>query len=189
MAGEALLGGMNRKAQFMRFAFSRSALRGIALGGAVLLALWANASEQPAYAARGPFTEFHGHWSGNGTIRIVGSNIERVRCDAQYRILDSSAHEIRLDLSCKSDTYQFDLYGRFQADAGNHVSGQWTERTRGIGGNVIGYTRGDQLQIHVESSAFNANLYMTTRGRWQKVRIDSHGSDQNVDASITLHRH
>jgi hypothetical protein len=172
----------------MRFTSSRSIRRALALGGAVILAFWAVAGGQPTYAASGPFAEFHGRWAGSGTIRIVGSKIERVRCDAQYQVLDSSAHEIRLDMSCKSDTYQFDLAGRFQADAGDHISGQWTERTRGIGGNVIGYARGDRLQIHVESSAFNANLYMITRGRRQNVKIDSHGGGQNVDASIALYR-
>jgi hypothetical protein len=144
---------------------------------------------QPASAAAGPFADFHGRWSGTGTIRQEGSKTERIRCSANYRVLGSTAHQVDLELRCSSDSYNFNLAGQFQADAGNQISGHWTEQSRNIGGTVVGNASGNRIQIHVESSAFAATLYMVTRGRQQSVTIDSHGGGQVVKASISLRRH
>ncbi len=113
---------------------------------------------------------------------------ERIRCKANYRVGDSSGHEAKLELTCKSDSYSFDLVGDFQADGSQKITGRWTERSRNIGGTVIGQARGSHMQILVESSAFAANLIMVTRGTRQSVSIDSHGGGQVVKASIDLHR-
>lgn len=141
-----------------------------------------------AWADDGPFHEFDGSWSGNGTLRPSGGAAERIRCNASYRQRGSSQHEIDLQLRCASDSYNFDLSGQFTADAQNQVSGRWTERTRGIGGTAVGNAQGDRLQIHVESSGFAADLVMLTRNRRQSVTIDSQGGGQIVKASITLSR-
>ena len=171
-----------------RSAFRPSSRRAAAIGCALFLIFCGWAGWQPALAASGPFADFRGHWSGTGTIRQAGSKTERIRCNANYRPLGSSQHEVILQLSCKSDSYNFDLTGQFQADASNRISGNWTERTRGIGGTVIGNARGTRIQIHVESSAFAATLHMVTRSRRQSVTIDSHGGGQVVKASISLRR-
>jgi hypothetical protein len=141
-----------------------------------------------ASAASGPFAEFPGSWSGNGTIKPGDSPTERIRCTATYRVRGSTQHDIDLSLRCASDSYNFDLAGEFQADAGNQISGRWTERSRSIGGSAVGNAQGDRLQIHVESSAFSADLVMITRGRRQSVTIDSQGGGQIVKASMTLTR-
>ena len=141
----------------------------------------------PALAASGPFADFKGAWSGTGKVRTE-TKTERIRCDAKYRVSDSSGHAVNLELTCKSDSYSFDLVGDFRANASGAISGRWTERSRGIGGTVIGQGRGDYIQILVESSAFAAKLVMVTRGRRQSVSIDSHGGGQVVKASIGLHR-
>jgi hypothetical protein len=44
------------------------------------------------------------------------------------------------------------------------------------------------MDIHVESSAFSANLRLVTRGRRQAINFDAHGGGQVVDSSITLSR-
>jgi len=167
-----------------RFAsFSTAAL----LGGS-LLALGFGALPRPALAAGGPFTALAGSWSGTGSIQPGNGTTERIRCNANYRLRGSTGHEVDVDLRCASDSYNFDLTGQFTADSGDHISGQWTERTRNIGGNAIGTTRGDQIMVHVESGAFSANLSLTTRGRRQNVTIDSPGGGQPVKAAITLSR-
>jgi hypothetical protein len=154
----------------------------------LLLGLWAS-SPLPAVAAEtGPFAGFDGHWSGTGTIKPADKPAERIRCDATYRPRGSSQHEIDLELRCDSDSYKFDLAGQFQADEGNHISGNFTERSRGVGGSVIGNAQGPRMQFHVESSAFSATMVMTTRGRSQAVSIDAQGGGQFVKASMTLHR-
>lgn len=146
------------------------------------------ADPQPASAASGPFAQFPGSWSGNGTIRQTNESTERIRCTASYRLRGSTQHDIDLQLRCASDSYNFDLSGQFQADESNQVSGRWTEHSRNIGGTAIGRAHGDRLEIHVESSAFSADLVMVTRNRRQAVTIDSQGGGQIVKASITLRR-
>lgn len=159
------------------------------LGGAILaLAGGYAALPRPAFAATGPFAALTGSWGGTGTIQPGNGTTERIRCNANYRPRGSSGHEIDLDLRCASDSYNFDLTGQFAADDGNHISGQWSERTRNIGGNAIGTARGDQIQVHVESGGFSADLALVTRGRRQTVSIASPGGGQPMKASITLSR-
>lgn len=159
-----------------------------AAGTLLLLSLWASWPLPGASAESGPFAGFDGHWSGTGTIKPADSPAERIRCEATYRPRGSSQHEIDLQLRCDSDSYKFDLAGQFQADEGNHISGNFTERTRGVGGSVVGNAQGPRMQFHVESSAFSATMVMTTRGRSQAVAIDAQGGGQFVKASMTLHR-
>ena len=111
---------------------------------------------------------------------------ERIRCTANYRPLGSTGHEVNLRLRCDSDSYKFDLVGDFRADEANYISGRWTESTRNVGGTAIGTARGDRFQLHVESSAFSATMYITTRGSRQSVSIDAYGGGQEIKASITL---
>jgi len=166
------------------FLFGPSMRRAAILGCSVALFLCAGASSQ---AAAGPFSGFNGRWSGTGKVRTQDKT-ERIRCKANYRVGDSSGHEAKLELTCKSDSYSFDLVGDFQADPSERIAGRWTERSRNIGGTVVGQARGNRMQILVESSAFAANLIMVTHGKRQSVGIDSHGGGQAVKASIDLHR-
>ncbi len=154
----------------------------------VALLLLAGAGVVPASAAEGPFADFHGYWSGTGTIKPSDKPTERIRCNATYRPRGSTHHEIDLKLRCESDSYKFDLSGQFQADEGNHISGSFTEQTRNVGGTVIGNARGPHMQIHVESSGFSATMVLDTKGTRQNVKIDAQGGGQLVNASITLHR-
>ena len=161
----------------------------IVVGGILIgLVFGFTALPQPADAAGGPFTPLAGSWSGGGTIQPGNGATERIRCNANYRPRGSSGHEVDLDLRCASDSYNFDLVGQFSADSGNRLSGQWTERTRNIGGGAVGLARGDSLQVHVESGGFAADLSLVTRGRRQNVAINSAGGGQIVKAQITLSR-
>lgn len=169
------------------FLFEQLLRRTTILSFFAVLLLALGAGPQPARAAAGPFSGFNGHWSGTGKVRTQDKT-ERIRCKANYRVSDSSGHEAKLELTCKSDTYSFDLVGDFEADASGRITGRWTERSRNIGGTVIGQSRGEYIQILVESSAFAAKLVMLTRGTRQSVSIDSHGGGQVVKASIELHR-
>lgn len=169
------------------FFFSKPSIRRFAiLGCSTVLLLIATAGAQPAHAATGPFSGFEGQWSGTGKVRTQ-EKTERIRCKANYRVADSSGHQAKLELTCTSDTYSFDLVGDFEANAGERISGRWTERSRNIGGTVIGQARGDYIQILVESSAFAAKLVMMTRGsrqarrhRFARRRPDGKGVDQSA---------
>lgn len=154
----------------------------------LLLSIGAGAGVVTASAGEGPFGDFRGHWSGTGTIKPSDKPTERIRCDATYRPRGSTQHEIDLQLRCDSDSYKFDLSGQFQADESNNISGNFTERTRGVGGTVVGNAQGPRIQIHVESSGFSATMVLVTKGVRQTVNIDAQGGGQFVKASITLHR-
>lgn len=155
---------------------------------AIAAATLIGATALPA-AADGPFADFPGNWSGTGKIRVQGQGgPERLRCKANYRARGSSGNQIDLQLSCDSDSYSFDLVGDFEVDADNKLSGHWSENSRNVGGTAIGSVRGDRMQIHIESSAFAANLNMTTKGKSQKISFDAHGGGQVVDSTITLSR-
>src|SRR6185312_11998837 len=104
-----------------------------------------------------------------------GQDVERLRCKANYRLRGSTGSEIDLQLSCDSDSYKFDLTGQFQADEKGQISGRWSESSRNVGGTAIGTIRGPRLTLHIESSAFAANLGMVTRARQQTVTFDAHG--------------
>ncbi len=157
------------------------------LGCAAAL-LCAGAAWQAAAARSGPFANFRGDWSGTGIIRVKGQDnkqtTERIRCNAAYR--QSGGQDVNLKLVCKSDSYSFDLTGDFEADASNHITGQWTEHTRNVGGSVTGQARGSRLLVHAESPALNANLSMVTHSRRQSVSLKAAGGGQQVSASITL---
>ncbi|HET9904909.1 MAG TPA: hypothetical protein VFQ27_14525 [Xanthobacteraceae bacterium] len=163
--------------------FSRGIVSALA---AVVLTAAAGGSD--VRAASGPFADFPGSWSGTGTIRLSNGGTERIRCTARYRVRSSGGYDVDLSLTCASDSYKFDLTGDFRANESEQITGQWTERTRNIGGSVIGRARGNRIQIHAESSGFAADLVMTTRERRQSVSIDSRGGGQTVEASITLRR-
>jgi hypothetical protein len=139
-----------------------------------------------ALAQSGPFADFSGSWSGNGTLRPENGASERIRCNATYK--PAGRRDIELQLRCASDSYNFDLSGQFSADENNQVSGRWTERTRSTGGTAVGIAQGDRLQLHIESAGFAADVVMVTRNRRQSVDIDSHGAGQVVKATITLNR-
>jgi len=143
---------------------------------------------QSALADSGPFAALPGDWSGSGKIRVQGQSPERLRCKATYRSTGSTQHDVNLRLACDSDSYKFDLTGEFTADEGNRISGRWSESSRNVGGTAIGTVQGDRFQIHVESSAFAANMELVTRGGRQAVTFDAHGGGQVVDSSITLNR-
>lgn len=163
--------------------------RTVVLGCAAIM-LCCGAILQPLAARSGPFASFGGDWSGSGIIRVKKQddkqNTERIRCSAAYR--QQGGYDVNLKLVCKSDTYDLDLSGQFTADDGNHVTGQWTEHTRNVGGGVTGSVRGSRLVVHAESPALNANLSMITRGGRQSVSLKAAGGGQQVTASITLRR-
>lgn len=143
----------------------------------------------PTAAQTGPFAALPGNWSGTGKIRVKSGETltnERIRCTATYRLRGN--YNIDLRLGCTSDSYKFDLTGEFEADETGRFSGRWTEHSRNVGGTAIGTVRGDTLQVHVESSAFAADLQLVTRGQRQTISLDSHGAGQIVTASIALQR-
>jgi len=140
-----------------------------------------------AVAADGPFNDFSGTWTGNGTLRPTGGAVERIRCNASYRPRGSTMHEIDLQLRCASDSYKFELHGNVRYQDGR-VRGDWSESTRGAAGQVYGTVNGEQIDVRVEGQTFSALLSLKTQGDRQSISIKAPSGSQMSEASITLRR-
>jgi hypothetical protein len=132
----------------------------------------------------GPFAMLAGSWSGSGTVSISNSPNERIRCNANYDVVNPN--NVQLSLRCASDSYNFNLLSSI-SNAGGAISGSWTEATRNTAGHLTGRINGSQIQVAAKGGSFTADLTVQTRGDHQSVTIRSTGSDV-TGASITLTR-
>ena len=138
-------------------------------------------------APTGPFAEFPGAWSGEGTITLGNGSKDRLRCRANYRT-GSTATNLDLQLVCASDSYKFEFTGNIEASESGSISGRWTETSRNVGGTALGRATGDRVQVLIESSAFSADMTITTRSGQQSVALRSRAAGETASASITLRR-
>src|SRR3954447_13638674 len=136
-----------------------------------------------ADAQSGPFAGFDGSWSGNGTVSLSDGSTERIRCKADYKV-NGNGLGLKQNLHCASDSYKFDLSSDVTSN-GDRISGNWSERTRNIFGNLQGTAGGGQIDVFVEASGFAANLTLTTRGNRQTVSISSKGEIKGVNITMT----
>ena len=138
----------------------------------------------PAAAAGSPFAGLPGSWAGTGTIAMSSGAKERIRCQASYRL--ENPVNLRLEMSCTSDSYKFELRSRLTYDDPT-ISGSWNETTRGVGGQVTGRASDGHIQARAEGQTFTALLDLTTRGSRQQVSIQAPGSEMAA-VTITLTR-
>ena len=136
-----------------------------------------------SYAQSGPFSGFDGSWSGNGTVALSDGRSERIRCKASYNI-NSNGLGLKQTLRCASDSYKFDLSSDVTSQ-GDRISGNWSEASRNIFGNLQGTAGGGQIDVFVEASGFAANLNLRTNGNKQNVQIDSKGEIRGVKITMT----
>jgi hypothetical protein len=135
-------------------------------------------------AGEDPFANMIGSWSGSGTISLSSGTKERIRCNARYNLVFRA--DVRLQITCASDSYKFQLEGEVVA-SGNSLSGTWSEMTRGVAGKIVGSISGDHIKARAEGQTFTALFTMTTRGNRQSVFIESPGSEM-TGIRITLSR-
>ena len=140
-------------------------------------------SVSASQAQSGPFTGFDGSWSGTGTVSLSDGSTERIRCKADYKV-NGSGLGLKQSLHCASDSYKFDLSSEVTSN-GDRISGNWSERSRNIFGNLQGTAGGGQIEVFVEASGFAANLTLTTRGNKQTVQISSKGEIRGVNITMT----
>jgi hypothetical protein len=153
------------------------AIKAAGVGAALLLSLSASQAQS------GPFAGFDGSWSGNGTVALSDGTTERIRCKADYKV-NGSGLGLKQNLHCASDSYKFDLSSEVTSQ-GDRISGNWSERSRNIFGNLQGTAGGGEIEVFVEASGFAANLKLTTRGNRQTVQISSKGEIRGVNITMT----
>jgi hypothetical protein len=149
-------------------------LQGAALAAALLLVASPTVAQRAAPAG-GPFAGLAGTWQGNGTITLAGGNNERIRCRATYNV-ENDGNSLAQNLRCASDSYRFDLTSAVRSQGGS-LSGNWSESTRNLAGNVSGSASAGQIQARVSSPGFSADLSVSTRGNSQAVTISSSNAE------------
>jgi hypothetical protein len=157
------------------------------IGLAALAVVLTGAAPRTALSAtEGPFSALHGSWAGGGLIKKANGTNERIRCRSTY---DTGATSVQLRLRCASDSYNFDLNATVFYDGGP-ISGQWSETTRSVNGNIQGRSsnNGRLVQAVASGLGFSANLTMTTRGEKQSVTILAPGTEV-PEVNITLEKH
>ncbi|RJF75401.1 hypothetical protein [Rhodopseudomonas palustris] len=160
----------------LRSSFSFHALKAAGVATAMLLS--ASASH-----AEGPFAGFEGSWSGTGTVALSDGTKERIRCRATYKV-GGGGNQLAQTLRCASDSYKFDLTADV-ASNGDRISGNWSEASRNINGNLQGKAGGGNIEVFVEAAGFAASISLTTRGNKQSVAISSKGDIRGVNISMT----
>jgi hypothetical protein len=134
-----------------------------------------------------PFTRLAGQWSGSGKIELSNGAQEPIKCRAAYDVLEQQSN-LQLNIRCASESYNFDLRGSANYNAGA-ITGSWSESTRNAAGIISGKAEGDRFQVLAKSVSFTATLTLVTRGDRQTVTIQSHEANTMVKgASITLQR-
>src|SRR5712672_2842497 len=153
------------------------AIKAAAVGAALVL------SVSVGYAQSGTFAGFDGAWSGGGTVALSDGTTERIRCKADYKV-NGTGLGLKQTLRCASDSYKFDLSSDVTSQ-GDRISGNWSEASRNIFGNLQGTAGGGQIDVFVEASGFAANLTLRTSGNRQTVQINSKGEIRGVNITMT----
>jgi hypothetical protein len=149
---------------------------------AAVLALVSPAQTQGS----GAFSDLAGNWTGGGSLKIGNNADESIRCRAQYRV-GSNGATASIELRCASDSYKFELQSNVRFQNGE-VRGDWSEKTRGAAGMVVGSIKGDRIAVRVEGQTFSALLSLTTRGDKQSIAITAPVGREMSEAKITLNR-
>jgi hypothetical protein len=137
------------------------------------------------YAAPSPFNAMAGSWSGGGVLSTSDGK-EQLRCRASYDVTGTGT-ELRLNLRCASQSYNFDLASEVEY-RGGAISGSWTEASRNAAGTLSGRANGDHIEAAARGDNFSANLSLTTRGGRQSVSIRPQGTNV-TSVSLSLDRH
>lgn len=154
------------------------AVKAVGVGAALMLSVSAGHAQ-----SGGPFAGFAGSWAGSGTVALSDGTTERIRCRADYKVAASGLN-LKQSLHCASDSYKFDLSSDVTSQ-GDRISGNWSEASRNIFGNLRGTAGGGQIDVFVEASGFAASLNLRTNGSKQVVQIDSKGEIRGVTITMT----
>jgi hypothetical protein len=130
----------------------------------------------------GAFAGFNGAWSGAGTVTLSDGSTERLRCKADYKV-DDAGQNLKQSLRCASDSYKIDLSSDVTSQGGQ-ISGNWSEASRNVFGDLHGTAGGGQIEVFVEANGFAANLSLRTTGNRQTVQISSKGEVRSVNITM-----
>jgi hypothetical protein len=160
------------------FSLTGHGLAAAGLSAALMLSVAAGHAQ-----SSGPFAGFDGTWSGTGTVSLSDGSTEHIRCKANYKV-NPNGLNLKQTLDCASDSYKFDLTSDVTSN-GDRISGNWSEKSRNIFGNLQGTAGGGTIEVFVEANGFAANLTLHTTGTKQTVQISSKGEIRGVNITMT----
>jgi hypothetical protein len=163
--------------KLLGFSLFGRAIKAAGVGAALMLSVSTGHAQ-----SGGPFAGFDGNWSGTGTVALSDGTTERIRCKADYKV-NGTGLGLKQSLHCASDSYKFDLSSDVTSQ-GERISGNWTEASRNIFGNLQGTAGGGQIEVFVEANGFAANLTLRTTGNKQTVQINSKGEIRGVNITM-----
>jgi hypothetical protein len=153
------------------------AIMAAGVGAALMLSVSAGQAQ-----SSGPFAGFDGAWTGTGTVALSDGSTEHIRCKANYKV-NGTGMGLKQKLDCASDSYKFDLTSDVTSN-GERISGNWSEASRNIFGNLQGTAGGGQIDVFVEANGFAATLVLRTNGNKQTVEISSKGEIRGVNITM-----
>ena len=153
------------------------AITAAGIGAALMLSVSTGQAQ-----SSGPFAGFDGAWSGTGTVALSDGSTEHIRCKASYKV-NGTGMGLKQKLDCASDSYKFDLTSDVTSN-GERISGNWSEASRNIFGNLQGTAGGGQIDVFVEANGFAATLVLRTTGNKQTVEISSKGEIRGVNITM-----
>jgi len=156
--------------------FGPRTIKAAGIGAALLVSVAAS------HAQSGPFAGLGGSWTGNGTVELSDGTTERIRCKADYKVNDTGLG-LKQTLRCASDSYKFDLTSDVTSQ-GERISGNWSEASRNVFGNLQGTAGGGRIEVFVEAAGFAASLLVNTNGKKQTVQISSKGEIRGVNITM-----
>jgi hypothetical protein len=159
------------------FSLFGQAIKAAGIGAALMLSVSAGHAQ-----SAGPFAGFEGSWAGTGTVALSDGSTERLRCKADYKV-NGTGLSLKQSLHCASDSYKFDLSSDVTSQ-GERISGNWSEASRNIFGNLQGTAGNGQIEVFVEANGFAANLVLRTTGNKQTVQINSKGEIRGVNITM-----
>lgn len=154
---------------FLSFRGSVGVLAGVALTTALA------GSATVAARSGGLFDSLAGQWSGSGTVADNKGHTEPIRCKVTYAVSGDKTG-LNQNLTCASASYKFQVASTVY-DKGGQLTGQWTEKTRGVTGSVSGSISGNEIVTTVNGGGFTASLSVALRGNTQAVSIRPQGAD------------
>jgi hypothetical protein len=159
------------------FSLSGQAIKTAGIGAALMLSVSAGHAQSAS-----PFAGFDGAWAGTGTVALSDGTTERIRCKADYKV-NGTGLGLKQSLHCASDSYKFDLTSDVTSQ-GDRISGNWSEASRNVFGNLQGTAGGGRIDVFVEANGFAANLTLRTSGNKQTVQISSKGEIRGVNITM-----
>jgi hypothetical protein len=146
-------------------------MRAIAAAGCFVLCWVASV------AGAGPFDELSGYWTGTGSITLSSGNTERVKCAVVYKVTDEGA-QIKQTIRCASTDYSINASADLRVK-GDHVSGNWEEKTYSATGEVSGRYNGGSFVLSIQGANFTAAMNVSLSACKQSISIAPKGLDVN----------